>query len=606
MLYLLKRCWLIPLMLLLAMAGCGGDGDGGGAVVGGNAPTISTQPVAQTVNEGTAATFAVVAAGDAPLSYQWQRNGVVIPGATSASYATPPASLADEGAQFAVVVTNARGSVTSAAAALHVTASPRGTLAGRVLAAAGAPLQGATVMVGNTSAVTDAGGNYTMEVPANSRVVAVFSAPDYARTVKPAEVLASATTQLSVQLLPVGTTQAVDVASGGTVAVPSSTAQVVLPANGIARPDGTAATGSVQVAVTPIAPAVDVNQMPGDYTALVSGAPTPIESFGAMLVDITDAAGVRYNLARGATATVRIPLSTRTPAAAVPATIPLFYFDETAARWVQEGSATLQGVAPNQYYEGTVTHFSYWNADQVLETIFVSGCVRDEGNQPVAGARMASDGIDYSGSSAAVTAADGTFRIAIKRNARATIIGISGTRLTNTVSTTASATDYTLPECLVVSNNEASLSIKLTWGSLPQDVDSHLLLPDNSHVWFSDTGSLVASPFAALDVDDTDGNGPEVVTVTKLMVGTYRYVVNNFSETFAPDMTNSPVRVEITRAGATNVFSPPPGEAANLYWHVFDVVVAADCTVTLQTVNAWSPALPAAVVNPAPTLCGGN
>src|SRR2546426_5689650 len=49
------------------------------------APTISTQPVNQTVTAGQTATFTVVATGTAPLAYQWQKNGANIAGATAAS-----------------------------------------------------------------------------------------------------------------------------------------------------------------------------------------------------------------------------------------------------------------------------------------------------------------------------------------------------------------------------------------------------------------------------------------------------------------------------------------------------------------------------------------
>ncbi|HEY6387534.1 MAG TPA: choice-of-anchor D domain-containing protein, partial [Candidatus Acidoferrum sp.] len=50
------------------------------------APTITTQPVNQTVTAGQTATFTVVAGGTAPLSYQWQKNGVNVAGATASSY----------------------------------------------------------------------------------------------------------------------------------------------------------------------------------------------------------------------------------------------------------------------------------------------------------------------------------------------------------------------------------------------------------------------------------------------------------------------------------------------------------------------------------------
>lgn len=87
------------------------------------APTISTQPANQTVTVGQTATFSVVAAGTAPLSYQWQKSGANISGATSAAYTTPATASADNGSIFDVVVSNSAGSVTSSSATLTVSSS---------------------------------------------------------------------------------------------------------------------------------------------------------------------------------------------------------------------------------------------------------------------------------------------------------------------------------------------------------------------------------------------------------------------------------------------------------------------------------------------------
>jgi hypothetical protein len=62
----------------------------------------------------------VIARGNAPLSYQWRKNGVDIAGATSATYTTPPATVGDNGSLFSVVVSNSVGSVTSNNAKLKV------------------------------------------------------------------------------------------------------------------------------------------------------------------------------------------------------------------------------------------------------------------------------------------------------------------------------------------------------------------------------------------------------------------------------------------------------------------------------------------------------
>jgi hypothetical protein len=88
------------------------------------APTITTQPLNQTVTAGQTATFSVVASGTAPLSYQWQKNGANIAGATSSSYTTPATTTSDSGSTFVAVVSNSAGSATSNAATLTVNPAP--------------------------------------------------------------------------------------------------------------------------------------------------------------------------------------------------------------------------------------------------------------------------------------------------------------------------------------------------------------------------------------------------------------------------------------------------------------------------------------------------
>ena len=88
--------------------------------VSGTAPKITTQPADQTVAAGKNATFAVVATGTAPLTYQWRKNGAAIGGATSASFTTGGLTSADSGATYSVVVSNAAGTATSRGAKLTV------------------------------------------------------------------------------------------------------------------------------------------------------------------------------------------------------------------------------------------------------------------------------------------------------------------------------------------------------------------------------------------------------------------------------------------------------------------------------------------------------
>lgn len=83
-------------------------------------PTITTQPSDTTVKVGQKARFSGVASGTPPLHYKWTKNGVIITGATKASYSTPPTTAVDNGALFAVTISNVAGSVSSNNAILTV------------------------------------------------------------------------------------------------------------------------------------------------------------------------------------------------------------------------------------------------------------------------------------------------------------------------------------------------------------------------------------------------------------------------------------------------------------------------------------------------------
>ncbi|TAK96422.1 MAG: PKD domain-containing protein [Verrucomicrobia bacterium] len=88
-----------------------------------SAPTITTQPVGQTVNPGASVTFSVVASGATPLSYQWRFNGANISGATSSSYTKSNVQATNAG-NYSVVVSNLYGTATSANAVLSVNTPP--------------------------------------------------------------------------------------------------------------------------------------------------------------------------------------------------------------------------------------------------------------------------------------------------------------------------------------------------------------------------------------------------------------------------------------------------------------------------------------------------
>jgi len=127
------------------------------------------------------------------------------------------------------------------------------------------------------------------------------------------------------------------------------------------------------------------------------------------------------------------------------------------------------------------------------------------------------------------------------------------------------------------------IRIVLPWSSDasdPPDLDSHLYTPvigaSTHHVYYADTGSVAAAPYATLDVDDRDWSGPETTTIQDSYDGTYEYRVHHYPAVApAADRGNlwrsdAVVRV-YDSAGLRYTFNVPPRAylTDTRWWNVF-------------------------------------
>ena len=112
------------------------------------------------------------------------------------------------------------------------------------------------------------------------------------------------------------------------------------------------------------------------------------------------------------------------------------------------------------------------------------------------------------------------------------------------------------------------MRVVLSWGADPRDLDSHMAFPGN-HVFFGHPRGIDAN----LDVDDTDGYGPETITLTRKHFGeSYVYSVHNFSGRRAPDssdLSNSQAKVFVyVGQSLVRTYYVPRNQPGNL-WTVF-------------------------------------
>ncbi len=237
----------------------------------------------------------------------------------------------------------------------------------------------AEVRIGNKQTTTDQEGLWSI---ANATVVKdqafiQFASTNHHKGSRTLLVEEGNSYQVDVEMLAFTGNTSIDAATGGLVSTSNGNASVTFPAGAFAKTDGTPYTGSVRVEAAYLDPneTSTGDRMPGDLRATTAdGSSRLLITYGMVSVELFGANDEPLQIADGQTATISLPV-TGEAANTAPQSIPLWYFDEASAQWIEEGSATLQ----NGSYVGEVSHFTFWNCDIPTDYVRLCGTVIFQG-----------------------------------------------------------------------------------------------------------------------------------------------------------------------------------------------------------------------------------
>ncbi|HJW28869.1 MAG TPA: hypothetical protein VJ508_06415, partial [Saprospiraceae bacterium] len=192
--------------------------------------------------------------------------------------------------------------------------------------------------------------------------------------------------------------------NGGSINV-NDKVTLQFPADGVVTKSGKAYSGEVRVTAQPI-PADDEklsDKMPGALVGInEANEKGALGSLGMVTVELTSPSGDELQLKNGTTVEMKMKVPD-TKIGNAPATIPMWYFDETAGYWKQDGTATLIG---NEYV-AQLPHFTFWNCDAWFDLVKFGATFVYENGQPASQINVFLTILSLNAGSSGITNADG-------------------------------------------------------------------------------------------------------------------------------------------------------------------------------------------------------
>lgn len=456
---------------------------------------------------------------------------------------------------------------------------------------------------------TDAEGNYTAsELGYESNIIVKSVAANYIPRI---ENIATSEEdnerRLLISLNKAEVSSAFSGSQGATVASDESELSVAIEPGALVDAEGNVVSGNINAVAANVDASSDRGVLPGSYqTKNSSGELVPIEVFGAITVDFFDESGASLNLVEGSQSVINIPVAQLTRSNQPQQTVTLYSLNETTGDWAAEGEAELVlGENDEQMYRSTVSHFSTWAVGDSFDSVNITGCVETPEQEGVmSSTRVVLSGDDYIGSDEVEISDDGSFSVEARPNSKVLITVEGDETQSNTVVLDVAEEDFQMTNCLNASDEV--MTIKLTWGERPEDLDSHFNGPkvansdsDRFHIYFGSRNATVNGDEIFLDVDDITSYGPEIITVPDFTVaGEYNYFIHHYYGD--SNIEASPARVEVNYKGERLVFAPTePAETKGILnyddanqehlsaWQPFKLLVNEEGEVQLIEVNEY-------------------
>lgn len=258
---------------------------------------------------------------------------------------------------------------------------------GKITDHQGNPLAAVLVKGGNSTALTDINGIFSLPAISVSEDFAFITAEKTGYFIGSRTVLSSENASHYVEIQLNKRDLKGTINSSGTASIElTAGTNVVFNSNSFVTASGLPYSGTINVYghyLNPESETFTLN-MPGDLRGIrEDNSITALKSYGMIEVELESENGEKLQMAQGS----RVKLISEIPSslqATAPQKIPMWYFDINDGKWKEEGSATRSG----NIYTGEVSHFTTWNYDVPLNFSYVSLKLIDENNNPFVFSRV--------------------------------------------------------------------------------------------------------------------------------------------------------------------------------------------------------------------------